>query len=62
MNSSGKCDTSHKILKYMKYQIIKPLACIINKMLLAGIFPNVLHLSKTIPLFKSGDASDRSNY
>ena len=31
-------------------------------MLYTGIFPNALKMSKTIPLFKKGDASNMSNY
>ena len=55
-------DISNKILKYIKHNIIKPLALIINQMLYTGIFPNALKISKTIPLFKKGDASNMSNY
>ena len=61
-SSSGKYDISNKILKYIKYNIIKPLALITNQMLYTGIFPNALKISKTIPLFKKGDASNMSNY
>ena len=39
--------------------IIKPLALIINQMLYTDIFPNALKISKTIPLFKKGDASNQ---
>ena len=31
-------------------------------MLYTGIFPNALKISKTIPLFKKGDASNMANY
>ena len=31
-------------------------------MLYTCIFPNALKISKTIPLFKKGDASNMSNY
>ena len=31
-------------------------------MLYTSIFPNALKISKTIPLFKKGDASNMSNY
>ena len=62
MSSSGKYDISNKILQYIKHIIIKPLALIINQMLYTGIFPNALKISKTIPLFKKGDASNMSNY
>ena len=60
--SSGKYDISYKILKYIKHTIIKPLALVINQMLYTGIFPNALKISKTIPLFKKGDASNISNH
>ena len=61
-SSSGKYDISNKILKYIKHNIIKPLALIINQMLYTGIFPNALKISKTIPLFRKGDASNMSDY
>ena len=35
---SGKYDISNKILKYIKHNIIKPLALIINQMAYTGIF------------------------
>ena len=61
-SSSGKYDISNKILKYIKHKIIKPLALIINQMLYTSIFPKALKISKTIPLFKKGNASNMSNY
>ena len=40
----------------------RSLALVINQMLYTGNFPNALKKSKTIPLFKKGDASKMSNY
>ena len=58
-SSSGKYDISNKILKYIKHNIIKSLALLINQVLYTAIFPNAL---KTTPLFKKEDASNMSNY
>ena len=41
---------------------ISPLTSIINKAITQGIFPRELKLARVIPIFKSGDKQDVSNY
>ena len=41
---------------------ISPLTSIINKAIMQGIFPRELKLARVIPIFKSGDKQDVSNY
>ena len=41
---------------------ISPLTSIINKAITQGIFPRELKLARVIPIFKSGDKQDASNY
>ena len=43
-------------------QIVKPLVHIFNLSFSSGIFPGEMKTAKVIPLFKSGDRSDFSNY
>ena len=54
---------SNKLLKYVKDAIIEPLTTIINQTLKnVGIFPNLLKISKVIPIFKKNDKTLFSNY
>ena len=41
---------------------ISPLTSIINKAITQGIFPREFKLARVIPIFKSGDKQDVSNY
>ena len=61
-SSSGYDGISNTILKSIKSVIIKPLTLIINQMVETGIFPDVLKISKVIPIYKKGDVSLLSNY
>ena len=55
-------DISPRILKLF-IQIIAPLLTILfNNCLRSGIFPNELKVARVIPLYKSGDKSDITNY
>ena len=60
--SSGIDGISNKILKYIKEEIAKPIALIINQMFTTGTFPDTLKVSKIIPLHKKGNAALLSNY
>ncbi len=60
--STGVYELSNKILKCIKHAISKSLTLIINQMIETGVFPKVLKTSKTIPLYKKGDAKLLSNY
>ena len=61
-SSSGYDGISNTILKSIKSVIINPLTLIINQMVETGIFPDVLKISKVIPIYKKGDVSLLSNY
>ena len=61
-SSSGYDGISNTILKSIKSVIINPLTLIINQMVETGIFPDVLKISKVIPICKKGDVSLLSNY
>ena len=45
----------------LKYYL-KPLTYLTNSSFESGTFPEVLKLAKVIPIFKSGDKQDISNY
>ena len=53
---------STKLLKFVKHQISRPIAYIINQSLSTGIFPDVLKIARVKSLFKKGDKSDPNNY
>ena len=50
--SSGVDSISNKLIKYVKDVILEPLTVIINQMLNVGIFPDLLKISKVIPIYK----------
>ena len=60
--STGVDGNSNKLLKFEKCGIAKPLTIIINQMLSVGIFPDLLKISKVIPLDKKYDPVNFSNY
>lgn len=51
--STGYDKLSMKILKQFKSTLFVPLTDILNKSLCSGIFPVILKITKTIPIFKS---------
>ena len=53
---------STKLLKKIAIEISKPMTHIFNLSLQNGIFPNKLKRSRTVPVFKSGDAHLCDNY
>ena len=53
---------SMKVIKLIMHEIIKPVTYICNLSLKSGVFPNDLKTAKVLPLFKSGDKSEVSNY
>ena len=61
-NSKDYYDVSNKFLKQIIPYIALPLTICINDSLNTGLFPDCLKISKVIPIFKSGDASEPSNY
>ena len=60
---SQDCDDINMyVLSKVTDQIVKPLVHIFNSSFSSGIFPSEMKTAKVIPLFKSGDRSDFSNY
>ena len=49
-------------LKSAKNVLVKPITTIINQMIVTGIFPDNLKISKVIPLYKAKDQTLLSNY
>ena len=60
--SSGWDNISTKVIKASSSQLIKPLAHIFNLSLTSCVFPLELKIARVIPIFKSGDPSNLSNY
>ena len=60
--SHGIDEISNKLIKHIKMVIIEPLTIIINQMLNTGIFPDLLKISKVIPLYKKDDHKIFANY
>ena len=61
-SSYGTDGISNKLLKFIKYEIAKPLTLIINQSFQTGIFPNQLKIAKVIPLFKKNENFILGNY
>ena len=53
---------STKLLKQIATEISRPLSFIFNLSLQKGIFPSKLKKSRTVPIFKAGDANLCDNY
>ena len=65
MESKSSTDSSGiniKMLKFVKYQIAKPLSHLFSLSISTGVFQAKLKLSKTIPIFKAGDHACCDNY
>ena len=60
--SSGHDNISNVLLKRLNVSIITPLSMIFNKSLEEGIFPEQIKLADIVPLFKSQDRSECTNY
>ena len=50
------------ILKLVNAQIVSPLSQIINMCFKFGVFPECLKIGRVVPIFKTGDRSDPTNY
>ena len=62
-NHSKDCDNINMyVLSKVTDQIVKPLVHIFNLSFSSGIFPSEMKTAKVIPLFKSGNRSNFSNY
>ena len=60
--SSGYDNIDNILLKAIKNEIVVPLSMIFNGTLSQGIFPTCMKLAEVVPLFKSKDQSEKSNY
>ena len=60
--STGVDCISNKLLKYVRNVISEPLTIIINQMLNMGVFPDLLKISKVIPIYKKEDDTMFLNY
>ena len=60
--STGIDGLSNQLIKMAKNVLVKPLTIIINLMIVTGIFPDQLKISKVIPSYKANDQTILSNY
>ena len=60
--STGPNSIPVRLLKLIPDLILLPLCKIINNSFSTGVFPNVLKISKVIPLHKEGPTDDVNNY
>ena len=60
--STGIDTISSKLLRQTNDSITESLTIIVNQMLKTCTFPELLKISKVIPLYKKGDNSSLSNY
>ena len=51
--STGIDGLLNQLIKIAKHVLVKPLTIIINQMIVTGIFPDQLNISKVIPLYKA---------
>ena len=50
------------MIKFIKYEIARPLAHLFNLSVTTGVFPSKLKISRTIPIFKAGNNTSCDNY
>ena len=51
-----------RLFKFFSNILAEPLTIIINKVFSSGVFPKLLKIASVLPIFKSGDFFDPSNY
>ena len=61
-SSAGWDAISARVVKTTYSSFITPLTHIMNISLLNGVFPSELKMARVIPLFKSGEPNNFSNY
>ena len=59
---SGWDSICSKVVKKTYSSFIAPLSHILNLSLASGIFPNELKIARVIPIYKSGDVGNFTNY
>ena len=62
LKNEATIDIRVSLLKYVKQQIVNGLVIIFNKSFEEGCFPELLKIAKVIPIYKSEDPTDPSNY
>ena len=60
--SSGFDCVSNKLVKQLEEELVPPLTIVLNDSLQSGIVPSQLKEAKVLPLYKSGDRQNFSNY
>ena len=60
--SLGYDNIDNVLLKAIKEELVMPLSMIFNESLIQGIFPTCMKLAEVVPLFKSKDHKEKSNY
>uniref|UniRef100_A0A1B6KJW0 Reverse transcriptase domain-containing protein n=1 Tax=Graphocephala atropunctata TaxID=36148 RepID=A0A1B6KJW0_9HEMI len=50
------------LIKSVAVEIADPLVHVVNSSFISGYFPDQLKISKVIPIFKKGDATNKENY
>ena len=62
LNPNKSSDLSPIVLKIFRGKLSPTLAKIFNNCTYSGLFPDSLKIARVIPLFKSGDRNDITNY
>ena len=60
--SSGLDKISSKLVKTLRYELVRPMKIIANKMIKEATFPKNWKVAKVIPLHKKGDKTQANNY
>ncbi|MFK7748837.1 MAG: reverse transcriptase domain-containing protein [Kordia sp.] len=60
--SAGHDEVSSKLIKLLKFDLIKPLQIISKKMIETSTFPDTWKIAKIIPLYKKGAKDVEGNY
>ena len=60
--SNGVDGISNKILKLVKFIILKPITKLFNKSITMGVFPTALKAAKIVPIYKKGELNNINNY
>ncbi|NRB81915.1 MAG: hypothetical protein HRU38_25205, partial [Saccharospirillaceae bacterium] len=62
LNPNKSSDMSPRVLKLFRGKLSPTLATLFNNCMYSGVFPDPLKIARVIPLYKSGDRNDITNY